>query len=184
MFYITRKEISKNIFGVLTLAILIIPSLGFAQDSASVTPVALRAMQSRQFNKPANEVIKAINNDCVDNNGTGSVMPIRQIGSNVMGGQGTCAMQLKMPQTSALSFIPILGAVKAMQDSDDMMKSVSRITYDVQEGADGKSSIVRMRGYSVKNDQVTNPQFYAEKFKNLGDAIFTEGLAINPATQQ
>ena len=184
MFNIARQEIKKYIFIASTLSILTIPTFGFAEEEVAVTAIALRTMQTRQFSKPANEVVNAINADCIDNDGTGSVQPIRKIGTTSMGGQGMCAMKIKMPETSLLSFIPIVGSVKAMADSDSMMKSISRISYDVKESSDGKTAIVRMRAYTAKNVQVNDPALYAERFKLLGDAIFTEAIAINPASQE
>lgn len=184
MFHTDKQVIKERIFVVLISSLLIWSSCTFAAEEVSVTPIALKAMQTRLFNKHSGEVINAINTNCADIDGTGSVQPIRKIGKNVLGGTGTCTMKFKPPETSLLNFIPILGAVKSMQDTDDMLKSLTRINYEITETPDGKGTLVRMRAYSANSTQINNAEFYAKEFKNLGDAIFTEGLQITPATQE
>ena len=171
-------------------------------SGSTATPVQLRVMQTRKFEKPPREVVDAIKTNCEDLGGTASVYaPMNTADQSTTGnikgkqqevvnkdlssnGQGMCQLGNQLPQTSAASFIPYVGGFIAMANLNEAMKNASRMSYEIKTNPKMTETTVRMRIYTMQQEQMTDPKIYSEYFKKIGDAIFVQAIEINPATQE
>ena len=160
--------------------------------TAPATPVQLRATQTRKFAKPMDEVASAIKNGGED---MGATCQIYQApGATASNGsftrmEGACRMNTKQADTSgatAAAFIPFIGGLvsagMASVAHDDMMKQVSNIKYEVV-ALNSKETVVRMRIYNLKGEQITKPDLYSQEFKKVGDALYVQAIELTPAEQ-
>jgi hypothetical protein len=141
-----------------------------AADFKRVTPIELRVLQTRKFNKPIAEVNKAIETNCKDKNGSGG-------------------------RFLKCYWWPFEGYYY-----DDRFRKLIRLTYLVEYDASPDkhspqdSTIVRMRIYFIKGErqgvrilnepQVTNPAYYQREFKDLADALFVSAIELTPTEMQ
>lgn len=154
---------------------------GTAQISPNIT------MKNDELNED-NELENKIKNKA-------TIKPIKKKEiSMAIGAKGLCFMPQKnkqLPNISLLSFIPIVGSfasaagtVQQMVDLNQMMKSVSKIQYELKSSSNGKETVVRMRMYSLDQAQITSPEIYAENFKKVADSLFIQAIELTPAEQQ
>ena len=149
------------------------------------TPLQLRVMQTRVFNKPLTDVIKAIKSYCADMNGT------------LIPGKVGCIVKkhsLKTPfifkgekYETRQSWYNNLFIDYEFPDAEPGQVSSINMGIPVT-GSMKPKTIVRIRlkfgsakGYS---DQLSNPVFYDEQFKALADTLFIDAIVLNPAEMQ
>lgn len=158
-----------------------------------VTPLQLRSLQTRKFTKPIGEVGEAIKTDGEDRGRACTIFPGPQplnakVALPKLAGQ--CTLKAKPAKTggaTAASFIPFVGGLVAlgMQSAamDEMYAQVSNIKYDMT-GTKPDETVVRMRIYNLKQEQITDPEIYSKEFKGIADAMFIQAIELTPAEQQ
>ena len=155
------------IFAVITFSM----SFCFAQD---VTPLQLKVMQSRKFNKNLEELMDALKTNMEDSGGSCYEMSPTKF---------DCMFQKGMKGFSAVDLIPIYGMMSRLSDGD---KTVSKVSMDI-DPRDVKNGItVRMRLYTGRtmDKQVTDTQTYSKKFKEIADTLFTNAIPLEAAVQE
>ncbi len=125
-----------------------------------ITPLQLQMMQTRKFKKPIDEVANAI----------------KAMGDASGGG---CAV----PPTFFTPVITIQcwkfgkrGKVNSPNIYEDGEQSTIELT------ADNAYTIVRIKMYQ-KSQMVIDSKIYSNEFKKVSDALFMQGIVINPAEQ-
>lgn len=188
----------KKSFWVATLALLCLPLAHAESDVSGVTPLQLRDMQTRKFKKPMAEVVEGIKEGAADTGATCHVMPVFTPGQvNPMSASRTevqCQLPLKVAQTSgaanAAAFIPFVGAfvaggaaINQMQEQEKNFKQIGSLKYAIRSTSDGET-IVRMRAYTHKQEQIKQPEVYAKQFKIVGDSLFVQAIELTPGEQE
>ena len=195
------KTIAK-LFAVSFISTSIVGCAGMGGQN-SATPLELRMMQTRQFNKPPREIVDAIKTNCEDYGGNAMMtMPFNITDSKSTGtisgknqkvvnkdmslnGTGVCQLPMKWDGTAGgAAFIPYIGGLIAMAELNNAMKSASQMKYDVKTDPKMTTTTVRMRIYSMKNEQMTDPKIYSEWFAKIGDAVHLQAIEISPSTQE
>lgn len=192
----------KTFSKILALTFASTTLLGCA-SMQSATPLELRMMQTRQFDKAPREIVDAIKTNCGDYGGEARLsMPWNiadtQTKANVksknasvvnkdqsLNGEGVCTLPLKTDATAGgKAFIPYIGGLIAMAELNEAMKNASRMTYDVKTDAKMTYTLVRMRIYNANGEQMTDPKVYSEWFSKIGDAVHIQAIPISATTQQ
>jgi len=173
-----------------------------------VTPLQLRDMQTRKFNKPLNEVLEAVREGGADTGATCQVHAVpdaSSIGSKGkprLRAEGTCSYPMKTVDPTATvtgaaagaagaaMFIPFIGpliaggaALHAANESQKGLESLGSIKYTMRSLSDNVT-VVRMRAYTFKQIQITSPETYAKQFKQIGDSIFVQAIELTPGEQE
>jgi len=169
-----------------------------------VTPLQLRDMQTRKFNKPLNEVLEAVREGGADAGATCQVHAVpdaSSIGSNGkprLRAEGTCSYPMKRVDPTATAagaagaalLIPFIGpfiaggaALYAANESQKGLESLGSIKYTMRSLSDNVT-VVRMRAYTFKQIQITSPETYAKQFKQIGDSIFVQAIELTPGEQE
>ena len=180
--------------------ILGVPHAVLAQD-AQPTPLELRVMQTRKFSKPIADVVEAIKTGGED---AGFQCHLNIMPSVTTGPDGNTVVKqdraqgqcFKIPsantkgQEAAIgaAFIPIFGGLisasmqaKATADYMDQMHSIK---YDIRTDGKTGATVLRMRAYNMRQEQITKREIYAAQFKMYGEALFIQAIEINPAEQE
>lgn len=177
------------------LVSLVTSTYALASDDEmnGVTPLQLRALQTRKFTKPIGEVGEAIKTDGEDRGRACTIYSGPQpLNAKVVLPKlaGQCTLKAKPAKTggaTAASFIPFIGGLVAagMQSAamDEMYAQVSSIKYDMT-GTKPDETVVRMRIYNLKQEQITDPEIYSKEFKGIADAMFIQAIELTPAEQQ
>lgn len=192
-----------NKFVVLTILVTSITGCAGFGGQKSATPLELRMMQTRKFDKPPREIVDAIKTNCEDYGGTAHLtmpwnVPDFQQSGNVkskkqtvvnrdqnLDGQGFCQLPMKTDATAGgKAFIPYIGGLIAMAELNEAMKSASQMKYEVKTDNKMTYTIVRMRIYSMNQEQMTDSKVYSEWFAKIGDAVHIQAIELNPTTQQ
>jgi hypothetical protein len=158
------------------IALGLLPTLAFGQsDNSAVTPVQLKLMQTRKFNKAPNETLRAVKTYCEDVGATNAILsPVfaDKEGGAVPGtGKVTCLYNPKFT-------VSFFGALK----NNSPLSQIKFEAIDVS-----KTHIVlraRMFGPAPDSVQLTDPETYNKLFKGIGDTIFTEALVLEAPTQE
>lgn len=187
-------------FTVVTgIVILGVPQVAFAQD-AQPTPLELRVMQTRKFSKPIADVVEAIKTGGED---AGFQCHLNIMPSVTTGPDGNTVVKqdkaqgqcFKTPSANSrnqeaaigAAFIPIFGGLisagmqaKATADYLDQMHTIK---YDIRTDGKTGATVLRMRAYNLRQEQITKREIYAAQFKIYGEALFIQAIEINPAEQ-
>lgn len=146
-----------------------------AQTSADdVTPLQLKLMQTRKFNKPPLDVMLAMKTHCED---AGAVATGKRPTFDGEGKptEGPAYIVCTFPSKIKYSFFGGLkNEAKVSQYRGDA------VSFD-------KNSIVlriRIIGDPIKREQSKNPEEYSALFKAIGDAIFIESIPIEASEQK
>jgi len=137
-------------------------------DFKKTTPLELRMMQTRKFNKPIHVVEAEIKTNCKDKNGKRS-------------GSSECSWPF-----DGYYFDP---------HSRKLERLVYLVEYEVSPDKQSPrdSTLVRMRIYFIKSStgfrvnnepQVTNQAYYQREFKDLADALFVSAIELTPIEMQ
>jgi hypothetical protein len=177
-------------------------ALGSATSSPTKTPLELRIMQTRKFEKAPREIVDAIKTNCEDLGGTAIVtrpinLPDYSMSGNIPGknqqvvnkdlsynGTGHCQLPYQAGGVSAASFIPYIGGIIAMAELNEALKNASRIAFEIKTDLKMTETIVRMRIYSMQQKQLDDPKIYSEYFAKIGDAVHIQAIEITAATQE
>ena len=192
----------KPIFKLLTVSIATFTIAGCATQNAA-TPLELRVMQTRQFNKEPREIVDAIATNCRDMGGRAEMaMPwniadqkttanVKSKNPSVVNknqsleGVGHCHLRSKTSAASqAKSFIPYVGGILAAVDYNEALKNASSMDYRVSTDSQMTYTVVRMRIYNSEGEQITDSKIYSEWFTKLGDAVHMQAIPIKPNTQE
>lgn len=175
MFNIVKQPIK-----VLLLSILLV-SNSFA---AEMTPIQLKALQTRKFTKPASEVLEAIKVSGEDNDGTCHTELSELLEKGIQKSVEVFCMFTKLPKPDPYARVPIIGTIRALKDLNAQESELGMVKYQVSV-AKNKDTIVRMRIYGRDGQTpITKPEIYSEEFKRIADALFIQAIEINPATQE
>ena len=160
---------------LLTLAIatiLLVPAYALADDE--VTPLQLKVMQTRKFMKPSAEVAKAA---AEDGESMGAMRCINQIAMR-QNYQNLTKMPPKPGEVTCM-FPPKISMFSQGTDS------IAKITYEITPNPDDTETTVRMKILTNWKEPkpVPDPEFYAKRFKSIGDLIFIEAIPLSPAVQ-
>jgi hypothetical protein len=198
---IKRKNM-KTIIKVSLLSVMAIATVGCATQNAA-TPLELRMMQTRQFNKEPREIVDAIVTNCRDAGGRSEMtMPwniadtetkanVKSKNPSVVNkdqsfeGIGNCALRAKKDSSAqAKSMIPYIGGILAAVDANEALKNASSMDYRVKTDAKMTYTLVRMRVYNSEGEQITDPKVYSDWFAKIGDAVHIQAIPITANTQE
>lgn len=166
----------KKLLTVLMVVILATPLLSFA-----ITPLELKSIQTRKFNKSSDEIMVGIKSYCEDS-GAQNVIPsamarlspaeMSRPDANPAGTKVTGLTCMFTPKIK----IGFFGSVK-----DE--NKFSQIKTELVKAEEGKG-IIRIRLYSgFPPEQVTKADVYSEVFKSIGDALFVQAIVLEAAEQ-
>jgi hypothetical protein len=204
MFHTGKLLIKKNQVIPFSILLSLCQSMpAMAQSENNLTPLQLRAMQTRKFSKPLEEVVKAIKTAGEDAGYSCHVYIQPKMGAdqkmNHDEGQGICYLNPKRSDsnnqglaTGVALAIPILGPLlgsaivdrTASNATTEYNAKLHSIKYEMNVNKKDGGVILRIRAYNVKQDQITNPDIYAKQFKMYGDSLFIQAIEINPAEQE
>jgi hypothetical protein len=164
------------------LTAFLVVFLGSPLISSAVTPLELKLIQTRKFNKNSDEIMAGIKSFCEDS-GAQNVMPsamarlspaeMSRPDANPAGTKVTGLTCLFTPKIK----IGFFGSVK-----DE--NKFSQIKAELVKAEDGKA-IVRIRLYSgFPPEQVAKADVYSEVFKSIGDALFVQAIGLEAAEQE
>jgi hypothetical protein len=161
----------KYFFGFFVMSLV---SIAFAQD---VTPLQLKVMQSRKFNKSLQELSEAVKTNMEDSGGSCYPKSVNQY---------ECRFMKGIKGLSGTDFIPIFGTLSRMSDMEKAEKEISRVTFEVDTKDMENGITVRMRMYSgrMADKQITDPQIYSKKYKEIADTLFTNAIPLEAAVQE
>ncbi len=80
-------------------------------------------------------------------------------------------------------FGPLISAGLRSAAIDEMYAQLQSIKYEITSGAPDQT-VVRIRMYNVKQEQMVNADLYTKEFKAIADAMFIQAIEITPAEQQ
>lgn len=162
----------KKLLTVAIATIMLAPACALADDE--VTPLQLKVMQTRKFMKPSAEVAKAA---AEDGESMGAVRCINQIAMR-QNYQNLTKMPPKSGDVTCM-FTPKISMFSQGTDS------ITRITYEITPNPDDTETTVRMKILTNWKEPkpVTDSEFYAKRFKSIGDLIFIEAIPLSPAVQ-
>jgi len=162
----------KKLLTVAIATILLAPACALADDE--VTPLQLKVMQTRKFMKPSAEVAKAA---AEDGESMGAMRCINQIAIRQNYQNAT-----KMPPKSGDVTCMFTPKISMFSQGTD---SIAKITYEITPNPDDTETTVRMKILTNWKEPkpVTDPEFYAKRFKSIGDLIFIEAIPLSPAVQ-
>ncbi len=154
----------------------------FPMATYAATPLELKAMQTRKFNKTSAEVMSGIKAYCEDS-GAQNVIPsgfsrlspaeMSRPGANPGGTKVTGITCLFAPKFKVGFFGSIKDENKYSQIKAEVIKS------------EENDSIVRIRLYSgVPPEQVTKADVYSEVFKAIGDSLFVQAIVLEAVEQE
>ncbi|MGV0960489.1 MAG: hypothetical protein ACOYB1_11700 [Limnohabitans sp.] len=148
----------------------------------SVTPLELKTMQTRKFNKDADEVIAGIKSYCEDSgaqyvtpSSSGRLTPaeLSRSGANPAGTKVTGLTCLFTPKIKIGLFGSVKDGNKYSQIKVDFLKNGENF------------SIVRIRLYTgFPPEQIVIPDPYSEIFKAIGDAMFIQAIPLEAVEQE
>jgi len=154
--------------------ILFNSSIAFSQD---VTPLQLKVMQSRKFNKSIDELFEAVKTNMEDSGGT-----CYEKGKN----QFECRFMKGFRGMSGTDFIPIVGFLTRLSDEDKIAKEISKVSFDsdTKDVANGITIRIRMYSGRMADKQISNPEIYSKKFKEIADTLYTNAIPLEAAVQE
>lgn len=152
--------------------------------SAELSPLQLKTMQTRKFNKPFSEVLDAIKVSGEDNNGTCAteIAQLLELGLK-KSAEAFCGFN-KIPAPDPYAKVPIIGTIRALRDLSAQETDIGMIKYQVTVSKPDET-IIRMRILGRDGQTpILKPEIYALEFKRLADALFVQAIEINPALQE
>lgn len=175
-------NIVKQLTNILLSVIFI--SQACVASAAEMTPLELKAMQTRKFAKPAVDVLEAIKVSGEDNDGQCHTELAELLDKGVMKTVEVFCMFTKMPANDPYAKVPIIGTLRALKDLTTQETELGMVKYQVSVSKN-KETIVRMRIMGRDNvTPINKPEIYSQEFKRIGDALFIQAIEINPAKQE
>lgn len=152
--------------------------------SAEMSPLQLKAMQTRKFSKPAGEVLEAIKVSGEDNDGTCHTEMSELLEKGIQKSIEVFCMYSKLPKPDPYAMVPIIGTLRALKDLNAQESELGMVKYQVSVSKNSET-IVRMRIYGRDGQTpITKPEIYSQEFKLIADALFIQAIEINPALQE
>lgn len=147
----------------------------------SVTPLELKTMQTRKFNKHSIEIFRAIKSYCEDA-GAMSVVPdgVTRLSPAEMNRPDANPTGIKVTGATCM-FAPKMkiGFLGSIKDEN----KYARIKAELLKSTESES-VIRIRLYAgLPPEQLIKPEAYSEIFKAVGDALFVQAVVLEAAEQ-
>jgi hypothetical protein len=162
------------------------------QPASKATPLQLRVIQTRIFEKPANEVVAAIKEFCEDAGGGGAFnAPLVIDGTTISAFDSYCHIRggSTKEQTAGEKFFDTLvgSTAQTMKERMDAKFDYQQMKFEIKPK--GNKTVVRMRLHRINpvtstHDQIENAEVYSKWFKRIGDALYVSAIQIDPAVQE
>ncbi len=166
------------------LICLFLIALASTSQAAEMTPLELKAMQTRKFSKSAAEVLEAIKVSGEDNDGSCQTEMSELLDRGIQKSVEVFCMYSKVPKPDPYAMLPIVGTIRALKELSAQESEIGMVKYQVSVSKN-KETIVRMRIYGRDGQSaITAPEIYSQEFKRIADALFIQAIEINPALQE
>lgn len=148
-------------------------------QSPEVTPIRLKALQSRKFEKNPNQVLRAVETHCKDNGASNVILQQALVDAttykHILGtGKVTCFWSAPKISMSLFSGITV-------------ERSVAKIEAEAIDASREYISLrsrVHMHSEIGKTEQLTDEETYSKLYKAIGDAVFAEAIPITAQVQE
>lgn len=140
-----------------------------------LTPLQLKTMQSRKFNKPPLEVMLAIKTYCEDLGALNVTGQRPKFDSDGNPESAPVFLTCMFPPNLSVS---MFGGVKSNAKFSQI--KAEALTYN----KDSISIRARLMGGFPSPSQLAEPEEYSRFFKAVADTLFTEAIPLEPAEQR
>lgn len=166
---------------------------GTKNQKPALSRLELRAMQSRKFDKPPQDVAKSINELYKDKSQqcVGVAAPVMTCSSGIMMRRFLNGKQSNFCANPNGSPAADQQMIKHPSQTDGFCFGQGfKATFSIDPGNPSQTStILRIRIADLKNStsaesQITDPQAYSLLFKEIADGLFIDAIVLTPAEMQ